>query len=141
MWGWRTAVRERFRLWRQPPPERRSAGHPRASFARLDPTGRRDRTTRRTTLSVSLYRRFKTGYGCAASARPSRGFLDDTNTATRHRRGQRSDAAAVRRVRADRRAAGHHLAGAALAAETRRVPPDAVAAGQPAARRSGRCWL
>ena len=43
---------------------------------------------------------------------------------------------AVRRVRADARASRDHLACAALAAEARRVPPDAVAAGQPVARRA-----
>ena len=41
---------------------------------------------------------------------------------------QRPFARAVRRIRAQRRAAGPHRAGAALAAEARRVPPDAVAA-------------
>src|SRR5947209_2406987 len=51
---------------------------------------------------------------------------------------QRSFARAVRRVRAQRRAAGGHFAGPSLAPEARRVSPRAVAAGQPAARRPAR---
>src|SRR6476660_4419354 len=51
---------------------------------------------------------------------------------------QRSHPRAVRRVRTECRAGCRHLAGAALAAEAWRVPPDAVAAGQAAARRSAR---
>ena len=70
-----------------------------------------------------------------------RGLLDDTDASTRpHRdRRQRPGRAAVRDVRAQRRASGHHRAGATLPAEARRVPPLAVAAGQFAPRRSGRC--
>ena len=45
-------------------------------------------------------------------------------------------ARAVRRVRAECRAGCDHRAGATLAAEARRVPADAVAAGQSAARRA-----
>ena len=71
----------------------------------------------------------KTGYACAASA-----DFEDTRLKPDNDHAPR----AVRRVRAERRAGCHHLAGAALAAEARRVPADAVAAGQCAARRSAR---
>ena len=60
-----------------------------------------------------------------------RGYLFDSR--------QRPFARALRRVRAQRRAAGRHLAGAAFAAEARRVSPDAVAAAEFAARRADRC--
>src|SRR5436309_11671110 len=69
----------------------------------------------------------KTGYACAA-------FTEDILLDSRQR-----ELTALRRVRTDTRAGCDHFAGAALAAEARRVPPDAVAAGQPAAPGSGRC--
>ena len=51
---------------------------------------------------------------------------------------QRPYTRAVRRVRTECRAGCDHFAGAALAAEARGVPADAVAAGQFAARGTGR---
>src|SRR5439155_17596143 len=76
------------------------------------------------TVGVAL----KTGYACAA-------FSEDISFGSRPRQFTR----ALRRVGTDARAGCDHFAGAALAAEARRVPPDAVAAGQPAAPGSGRC--
>jgi FkbM family methyltransferase len=68
-------------------------------------------------------------------------LFDDFNSRCRSSQRQRSGPAALRRLRAQCRAARNHFNGAPLAPEARRVPADAVSAGQPVSNRAGRYVL
>jgi len=74
-------------------------------------------------LQLNLFHGRKTGYACAAHRGPP---LDAR---------QRPYPRAVWRVRAECRTGCNHFNGAWLAAEARRISADAVATGEPAARR------